>query len=232
MKLRLIFILFLFLSLAGQAQNSMESALKQARSSFLEANTAAEKAAEHFRFLEGAYEPDEINQHLLLAREDLDSLITYSKKAAYQCSDAAYFAGEAGAEKLKTQAEELKKLLQKSTKTQESVMKKIDEFINYGSYNLDSYLSLLVQNFESGQTQLQEANRKLKQAQQQLNNTDNTPIRLQQNNPTHPINKRPIQKNRIGKQAKLASDTFSPNWALKSKTVATFVTNPFENKQF
>ncbi|WP_430974317.1 hypothetical protein [Sunxiuqinia rutila] len=188
MKLRLIFILFVLLSTAIQAQTMLESALKQARSSVLKANTAAEKAAEHFRFLEGAYETAEINQHLLLAREDLDSLITYSKKATYQSSDAAYFARDAGAEKLKTRTEEIKKLLQKNTKTQESVMKKIDEFINYGSYNLDSYLSLLLQDFESGQTQLQEASRKLKQAQQQLNNTENAPIRLEQDTPALPNN--------------------------------------------
>ncbi|MGQ7870567.1 hypothetical protein [Sunxiuqinia sp. sy24] len=175
MKQWLIFCLLVLQCFTSSAQDSFESSLQQAYSLSKKATLAAEKTEEHLRFVRGAFDANEINRHLLAAREDLDSLITFSRQAAYKSSDAAYFAQTKNAASLQQAANETKKRLQKSTRTLENVLQKIDEFIIHGTYNRDTYLTQLMQNFDLGQSQVHTASQNLKKALPQLSNSELVP---------------------------------------------------------
>nr|MBD3621478.1 hypothetical protein [Sunxiuqinia sp.] len=167
-KPALLFIVIL-LTLSVSAQVELEQALRQAIGQSQQALKATERTAGHFGFLHGAYDRAEINRHLTDAREDLDSLRRHTREAAYQSSDAAYFAKTGSLEMPEQLAAEAKIFFQSVTRTLDEIVKKIDEFITHGTSNEDAYLNQRLEDFEQAKQQLHQAQQKLQQANKSVN---------------------------------------------------------------
>jgi cellobiose-specific phosphotransferase system component IIA len=164
MKTPVLLLILILLAGNALAQDTLEQALKEALQLSEQGMEASKKSAGHLGFLNGAFDRAEINRHLLDAREDLDSLVGYTRQAAYRSSDATYFARTTSNEKQEQLAVEAHKALQTATRTLNDVIKKIDEFIIHGSSNYDTYLNQRLQDFEQATRQLDQARQKLKQA--------------------------------------------------------------------
>jgi len=164
MKILIFLCLMILPGVKLSAQEQVIQSLTEAMAHCQQALKAAKRTSEHFGFLNGAYDRAEINRHLTDARGDLDSLRYHTQAAAYQSSDAAYFAKSDSLELPEQQALGAKKLFQSASQTLDDITKKIDEFIIHGTSNEDAYLNQRLEDFEQAKQQLLQAHQKLQQA--------------------------------------------------------------------